>query len=381
MIDIQKDFHPIKDKDGNETSPLAVSHANEDAQNVVKNIIEKHIDQISHITVTMDTHEVNDIGHSNFWVRDDTMDKYFDEFENSAGPIQPNDDNGDAEVGQVDPKGVPLDENFRDLKHPPPFSSIVYKKWEGLHGKKDYAFVGTSGPPDGSQKSTHFWTPKDASLRSYCAGYLKELQSSSGFNKLQHTIWPCHCLEGSEGHNVQDDYQKAFDKWSAVSGKDVFYVFKGTNRLCEMYSAFRAEVPVQGDYSTYTNVDLIRRLRGRTDDPIVIAGQATGYSVRFTVEDLLRLWPVDSRTSAEDLIKDAKINDQKRKNFEQLSDLPHKDVLRRRIYLLEDGMSDIPSNVDGKEIGPGVIFKEKVRGTVNITTCDAMSKILSEPVV
>ena len=199
LIDIQKDFHPLKDKDGKEISPLPVAHANEDAQNVVKNIIEKHIDQISAITVTMDTHEVNDIAHGNFWVKDESMDKYMDEFENAAGPIQDGAGVDGADVGQVDPKGAPLSDETRNLRHPPPFSTIVFKAWRGT-GKSmnafPWAFVGTSSDLDGSNKMTHFWTPQDPALRNYCEDYLNELSESS-FNKLQHTVWPYHCLEGS----------------------------------------------------------------------------------------------------------------------------------------------------------------------------------------
>ena len=116
--------------------------------------------------------------------------------------------------------------------------------------------------------------------------------------------------------------------------------------------------------------------------PIVIAGQATGYSVRFTVEDLLRLWPAEDgegQKTAEDIIKEAKNDPKKSEDFAKLTDFEHRAQLKKRIFLLEDGMSDIPANKDGKEIGPGAAFKGRVRDTINIITCAEMSKKLSEP--
>jgi len=47
----------------------------------------------------------------------------------------------------------------------------------------------------------------------------------------------------------------ALHAWSARARKPVHYVWKGANPLAEMYSAFRAEVPVPGDASTGKIVD------------------------------------------------------------------------------------------------------------------------------
>eukprot|EP01032_Pedospumella_encystans_P030663 gene30663-34608_t len=85
------------------------------------------------------------------------------------------------------------------------------------------------------------WFPKDPSLQSYCLKYTRGLESQGRF-KL--TIWPDHCLIGSDGHAIQDDIQSAIRAWDTHHfTKSVKYIHKGMNCLTEMYSAIAAEVP------------------------------------------------------------------------------------------------------------------------------------------
>lgn len=61
IIDPQNDFHDL------EGSSLPVPGSLEDAENIAK-IIERKGDKITDIIVTMDTHELYDIAHQDFWV-------------------------------------------------------------------------------------------------------------------------------------------------------------------------------------------------------------------------------------------------------------------------------------------------------------------------
>lgn len=62
IIDPQVDFHP--------NGSLAISTANEDAERIA-NYIENHIDDISQINITLDSHQRYHIAHSIFWTNSD----------------------------------------------------------------------------------------------------------------------------------------------------------------------------------------------------------------------------------------------------------------------------------------------------------------------
>jgi hypothetical protein len=69
-----------------------------------------------------------------------------------------------------------------------------------------------------------------------------------------------HCLIGSYGHAIVDDINDELLKWSRKKMRMVKYVFKGSNNLTEMYSAIRAEVPIESDPNTQTNKILLDHL-------------------------------------------------------------------------------------------------------------------------
>eukprot|EP01041_Mallomonas_annulata_P014039 gene14039-29885_t len=58
------------------------------------------------------------------------------------------------------------------------------------------------------------------------------------------------------------------------------------NNLTEMYSIFKAEVPL--DKSTEMNTALIRAVS--KTDLLVVAGQLKSHCVKFTVRDILEIW-------------------------------------------------------------------------------------------
>ena len=126
------------------------------------------------------------------------------------------------------------------------------------------------------------WEPVDTSLRDYALQYTDKLEASGKFGLL---IWPEHCLIGSPGHNVFDRIQTAIHHWEHKTGRIPEYIHKGTNCLTEMYSIFKAEVPVEDDPSTSMNVDLVKKLTEHDD--IVVMGQALSHCVNYSVRDLV----------------------------------------------------------------------------------------------
>ncbi|CAN0216220.1 unnamed protein product, partial [Phaeothamnion confervicola] len=98
------------------------------------------------------------------------------------------------------------------------------------------------------------------------------------------------------GHNVQAHINEALQAWAGANMKTVRYIQKGENNRCEMYSCFKAEVPLPEDPSTGLNKLLVEELRN--GDPVVggggrvlIAGQALSHCVNHSARDLAAAWP------------------------------------------------------------------------------------------
>jgi nicotinamidase/pyrazinamidase len=146
-----------------------------------------------------------------------------------------------------------------------------------------------------------------ADTQEHCKRYSKALESSG---QMKLIIWPgmrilatmCitelnhvninleHCLIGRPGHCVQRDVYEATKIWeSAVEyQRCVYYVYKGFNNLTEMYSAIRAEVPIENDPSTQTNEELLQYLWQASK--VIICGQARSHCVNYTVRDIVLDW-------------------------------------------------------------------------------------------
>ena len=127
------------------------------------------------------------------------------------------------------------------------------------------------------------WKPVDPAMRKWAEYYTKELENKGKF-KL--TIWPDHCIQGSNGHAVVDVINDALLKWCIHHNKTVTYVMKGTNLKTEMYSALAAEVEDPDDPETAFNEQLMSKLQ--LYDKLVISGQARSHVVKSTMEDILK---------------------------------------------------------------------------------------------
>lgn len=174
------------------------------------------------------------------------------------------------------------------------------------------------------------WFPRDPSLKDHCKYYSTMLEKKGRF-KL--TIWPEHCLIGTDGHGVQDDIQGALMDWVSVKFKTINYVMKGMNCLTEMYSAIAAEVPIASDRETEQNTDLLAELF--TADRLIIGGQALSHCVQYTVRDIVEYYKTQS--------------------VNRLG----------TIYLLKDGCSP----VTGYDVSGNDFVLDMRRDGVTITTC------------
>ena len=293
IIDPQVDFHEGNNKEEGDikTDPpfkkgsLSVKGSNDDAVRIAK-FIGDYQDRISDITVTLDTHMVNDIGHQHFWVVLGGKEK-----ENKPAPY-----------------------------------TIVAMEQDTIVGKSKIKIN------EIEQEQKQKLRPADNSNLEYVKKYLKELQAKG---RLDHCVWPDHCLDGSEGHTVVPTINDALQAWAKKERKNVYYVHKGQNCLSEMYSAIRAEVPVETDPDTQTNRKLINRLqRSHTEEnsigvsaafpilptlfnkflsrftfyqyqyeKLVICGQARSHCVNYTTRDICEEWTLTDEGTEHKTIK------------------------------------------------------------------------------
>eukprot|EP00658_Telonema_sp_P-2_P038354 TRINITY_DN2753_c0_g1_i9.p1 TRINITY_DN2753_c0_g1~~TRINITY_DN2753_c0_g1_i9.p1 ORF type:complete len:298 (+),score=65.56 TRINITY_DN2753_c0_g1_i9:153-1046(+) len=129
--------------------------------------------------------------------------------------------------------------------------------------------------------------PADESNASWALQYAEALEADGRFKIC---IWPEHCLIGTVGHTVQPVLLAALERWAHARLRTVEYVLKGLNNRTEMYSALKAEVPVQDDPGTQLNTKLTRSLH---DSTVVVCGQAKSHCVNYTMRDLLAGWEGD----------------------------------------------------------------------------------------
>lgn len=197
---------------------------------------------------------------------------------------------------------VTLDSHHKfDIAHP--------SSWKDAAGSPPAPFTLISNADVKAGK----WSPADPSLTvEWALEYTAALEARGRF---QLCIWPVrsnlthaasaspacahpllcarfsrsqeHCLMGSPGHNVEAQVQAGISKWlEARKGGEVNWVMKGQNRSTEMYSAFKADVPVPSDPTTHLNTSLLASISSHRGK-IYVCGQARSHCVNFTVRDLV----------------------------------------------------------------------------------------------
>jgi len=190
--------------------------------------IYRNLENIAHITATMDTHMAQQIFHPNFFV-------------NAEGD------------------------------HPAPYTDIHLEDLQNGRWIFNPALAPgfNIAPEYGQQMMIH---------------YAGELQRKG---KYALTIWPYHAMLGGIGHALVPAVEEAifFHTMSRTSQPE--FEIKGDLPFTENYSVIGPEVlagPMGEDLGTH-NLKFIESLR--TSDRLYIAGQAKSHCVAWTVSDLL----------------------------------------------------------------------------------------------
>lgn len=119
-------------------------------------------------------------------------------------------------------------------------------------------------------------------LNKYVLFYADELEKSGGYIL---TIWPVHCVVGTEGFNMHEDILK-----SILSNKINFEpILKGTDVMTENYSFIAPEVSKSHD-NKYMFGDGYKNIANlyKGGDKLLIAGEAASHCVKWSVDHLLQ---------------------------------------------------------------------------------------------
>ena len=190
--------------------------------------IYKNIGRITHIMVTMDTHQAMQIFHPIFF---------------------------------IDQKG----------HHPPPFTlisnqDIIQERWrfnpaleESIGKDVDY-------------------------MQRYLIHYTQQLEQNRRFNL---TIWPYHAMLGGIGHALVSAFEEAIFFHTIARNNQSFFDIKGDLPLTEHYSALGPEVITEPDGKQIADRDISFIKILQEYDRLIIAGQAKSHCVAWTIQDLL----------------------------------------------------------------------------------------------
>ena len=98
------------------------------------------------------------------------------------------------------------------------------------------------------------------------------------------TIWPEHCLEGSNGWSIPNNLVRAIQEWELQTNPVEFAEFyqKGLNPSFEAFSLF-TEAPGHEGYRPYADINVFAEY-----DKVVICGFAKDVCVVNTVMDMLK---------------------------------------------------------------------------------------------
>lgn len=126
---------------------------------------------------------------------------------------------------------------------------------------------------------------------------LEYLQKLEAGGRYPHVIWPPHCLIGSWGHGIFPFLFRMITDWeyqfsvarspSATSVKTTDMIMKGSSNKTEHFSAIRAEVEIDSEPHTKTNVTLLDSLAA--SERIFVGGIAGSHCVANTIRDIADL--------------------------------------------------------------------------------------------
>jgi nicotinamidase-related amidase len=192
--------------------------------------IYRHLDVITDITPTLDTHTAMQIFHPFFWV-------------NAAG------------------------------EHPIPAATMITLEDVETGVWKVNPAIATSIL--GGDYET---------LSRHARHYTAKLTAAG---KFPLTIWPYHSMLGGIGHALVSAFEEAVFFHCIARSSQTRFELKGGNPLTENYSVLRPEVldGADGAIVAQKNMTLVRKLLSY--DAVIIAGQAKSHCVAWTIDDLL----------------------------------------------------------------------------------------------
>lgn len=187
-----------------------------------------HLDRVTRIAVTMDTHSAIQIFHPIFWI-------------DAAG------------------------------EHPNPMTLISTEDVETGKWRVNPAVMDALGIKD------------YRTLQDYARHYTRELEKTG---KYLLTVWPYHSMLGGIGHAVVSSIEEAIFFHSIARQSQPLFELKGSNPLTENYSVLRPEVleNERGEAIARENSQFLQQLL--EFDKIIIAGQAKSHCVAWSIEDL-----------------------------------------------------------------------------------------------
>lgn len=188
-------------------------------------LIERLAPKITEIHVTMDSHHKLDISHPMWWLTDS---------------------------GQ----------------HPGPITQVTVDDKDVFHFHDLINNTKTTG-------RTAALSSKERTVK-----YIRALTANG---RYPHTIWPYHCLIGSEGHNLAPEIFGSISYWAEKRHAMPNVVTKGSNPWTEHFSAIKAEVPDPEDPSTQINRPLVESIESA--DIVVWMGEALSHCLANTFRD------------------------------------------------------------------------------------------------
>jgi nicotinamidase/pyrazinamidase len=190
----------------------------------------------------------------------------------------------------IDTKGEEIDNILvsRD-KHPkkPPFHISQARYWVDARGNHPPAYTKLSlqGLDIIGSDGRRYTPANEVFLRNTNAGigaieYLFQLRRKG----RTHTIWPDHCVEGTESEEIVEVLQAALDRWESKTKLRYRTIVKGESNFVEFYSAFRAEVIDPMDNRTKLNASIIDYYISDAVE-VLWSGQALSHCLRDSIED------------------------------------------------------------------------------------------------
>ena len=157
--------------------------------------------------------------------------------------------------------------------------------------------------------------------------YLRKLEQQG----ITHTLWPPHCLIGSEGAAIYTPLMDAIKLW-AEQGRYYQTVMKGTYPFTEHFGAFAAQVIYDDIPETQVNTELLNMIRDF--DNIFLSGEARSHCVGTSLKQLIDYVPdvVQKITVLEDTMSNVP-GFQMEQVYKQAKELGAKSLATKKITL------------------------------------------------